>query len=139
MLQNIDRNDELRFQNRQGPQWGWNYPDALFVGKAQCDIFHLILTIFPLKWLLLRGCGTPLKIFSCPWVLRSKRRGIRSVLSKEELHTKISTTRDWLLKPTNFEIHEFVYQVSLQIESCFAGTFYQHIGRASRATNLMKH
>ena len=34
VLINLDRNDETRFQNRQGPTLGWNYPDALFVGKG---------------------------------------------------------------------------------------------------------
>lgn len=32
---NLDRNDEDRFLDRQGPELGaWNYPDALFVGKG---------------------------------------------------------------------------------------------------------
>ena len=34
MLFNIDINDEKRFTKNQGPQIGWNYPDALFVGKG---------------------------------------------------------------------------------------------------------
>ena len=34
MLTNIDRNDENRFVANQGPSKGWNYPDALFVGKG---------------------------------------------------------------------------------------------------------
>ena len=35
MLMNLDRNDEDRFLDRQGPEFGaWNYPDALFVGKG---------------------------------------------------------------------------------------------------------
>ena len=46
LLQNIDRNDELRFQKRQGPQWGWNYPDALFVGKAQWEIDSFFVSAF---------------------------------------------------------------------------------------------
>ena len=33
MLVNIDINDEKRFTSNQGPKIGWNYPDALFVGK----------------------------------------------------------------------------------------------------------
>ena len=32
---NIDRNDEARFRTKYGPSvGGWNYPDALFVGKG---------------------------------------------------------------------------------------------------------
>ena len=34
VLSNIDRNDEERFVTNQGPFKGWNYPDALFVGKG---------------------------------------------------------------------------------------------------------
>ena len=34
MLANIDINDETRFTSNQGPNIGWNYPDALFVGKG---------------------------------------------------------------------------------------------------------
>jgi alpha-galactosidase len=34
MLVNIDINDEKRFTSNQGPKIGWNYPDALFVGKG---------------------------------------------------------------------------------------------------------
>ena len=34
LLTNIDRNDENRFVENQGPNKGWNYPDALFVGKG---------------------------------------------------------------------------------------------------------
>ena len=34
MLTNIDRNDENRFVANQGSSKGWNYPDALFVGKG---------------------------------------------------------------------------------------------------------
>ena len=38
MLTNIDRNDENRFVENQGPNKGWNYPDALFVGKGGMTI-----------------------------------------------------------------------------------------------------
>ena len=33
---NIDVNDEVRYTQKgvQGPEYGWNYPDALFVGKG---------------------------------------------------------------------------------------------------------
>ncbi|XP_059087269.1 uncharacterized protein LOC131883741 [Tigriopus californicus] len=34
VLRNLDRNDEERFVHHQGPTLGWNYPDALFVGKG---------------------------------------------------------------------------------------------------------
>ena len=38
LLTNIDRNDENRFVENQGPNKGWNYPDALFVGKGGMTI-----------------------------------------------------------------------------------------------------
>jgi alpha-galactosidase len=34
VLSNLDRNDESRFVQHQGPDIGWNYPDALFVGNG---------------------------------------------------------------------------------------------------------
>lgn len=34
LLANIDINDEKRFTANQGPNIGWNYPDALFIGKG---------------------------------------------------------------------------------------------------------
>ena len=34
LLANLDKNDEPRFVENQGPNKGWNYPDALFVGKG---------------------------------------------------------------------------------------------------------
>lgn len=36
MMWNIDVNDEVRYRQpgAQGPEYGWNYPDALFVGKG---------------------------------------------------------------------------------------------------------
>ena len=43
MLVNIDINDEKRFTSNQGPKIGWNYPDALFVGKEIQIIFRLFL------------------------------------------------------------------------------------------------
>ena len=103
MLQNIDRNDELRFQNRQGPQWGWNYPDALFVGKAQCDIFHLIFTISPKKYT--EGVAHPKQ--SCYALVSFDPKEGESYLSKEALHTKsVLQGIVKLLKPTNFEIQQ---------------------------------
>ena len=41
MLVNIDINDEKRFISNQGPKIGWNYPDALFVGKEIQIILYL--------------------------------------------------------------------------------------------------
>ena len=35
LLANIDINDEKRFTANQGPNIGWNYPDALFIGKSK--------------------------------------------------------------------------------------------------------
>ena len=36
MMWNLDINDEERYRQPgvQGPEFGWNYPDALFVGKG---------------------------------------------------------------------------------------------------------
>ena len=34
LLANLDKNDEARFVENQGPRKGWNYPDALFIGKG---------------------------------------------------------------------------------------------------------
>ena len=34
LLANVDKNDEDRFVHNQGPKKGWNFPDALFVGKG---------------------------------------------------------------------------------------------------------
>ena len=36
MLWNLDINDEIRYRQPgvQGPEFGWNYPDALFIGKG---------------------------------------------------------------------------------------------------------
>ena len=40
MMWNIDINDEERYRQIgvQGPEYGWNYPDALFVGKGGSDL-----------------------------------------------------------------------------------------------------
>ena len=40
MMWNLDINDEERYRQPgvQGPEFGWNYPDALFVGKGGNNI-----------------------------------------------------------------------------------------------------
>ena len=55
MLVNIDINDEKRFTSNQGPKIGWNYPDALFVGKE----IQMILRLFLVCHLLLQTKSVP--------------------------------------------------------------------------------